>query len=82
MTSGGCLPLPRGYINVHDHNIETSSLKLLGQLKPNFMWSIISLGKGNETFAGCNLDTSGSRISGDGRYQRRQKTKIKSNSKR
>ena len=27
---GGCLPLPRGYIHVYDHNIETSSLKPLG----------------------------------------------------
>ena len=34
----GCLLLPRGYIDVFDHNIQTySSLKLLGQLKPNFM---------------------------------------------
>ena len=36
------------YVNghaVYDHNIQTSSsLKLLGQSKPNFMWSI--LGKG------------------------------------
>ena len=40
----GCLPLPRGYIHVHvyDHNIQTSSsLKPLGQSKPNFMWSIL-----------------------------------------
>ena len=28
---GGCLPLPRGYIHVYDHNILTSSLKPLGQ---------------------------------------------------
>ena len=38
----GCLPLPPGLytrIYVYDHNIQTStSLKLLGQLKPNFMW--------------------------------------------
>ena len=39
-TPGGCLPQPRGYIHVYDHNIQTSSLKPLGQLKPNFMWSI------------------------------------------
>ena len=33
----GCLPLPQGYIHVYDHNIQTSSsLKPLGQLKPNF----------------------------------------------
>ena len=30
------------YINVYDHNIQTSSsLQPLGQLKPNFMWSIV-----------------------------------------
>ena len=40
---GGCLPLPRGYIHVYDHNIQTSSLKPLGQSKPNFMWSILRL---------------------------------------
>ena len=39
---GGCLPLPRGYIHVYDHNVQISSLKLLGQSKPNFMWSIQS----------------------------------------
>ena len=39
---GGCLPLPWGYIHVYDHNIQTSSsLKPLGQSKPNFMWSIL-----------------------------------------
>ena len=44
---GGCLPLSRGYINVYDQNIQiSSSLKPLGQSKPNFMWS--SLRKGNE----------------------------------
>ena len=37
----GCLPLPRGYIHVYDHNIQTSSLKPLGQSKPNFLWSIL-----------------------------------------
>ena len=42
LTPVGCLSLPRGYIHVYDHNIQTSSsLKPLGQLKPNFMWSII-----------------------------------------
>ena len=42
---GACLPLPRGYIHVHDHNIQTSSaLKPLGQSKPNFMWSIVRKG--------------------------------------
>ena len=35
---GGCLPLPRGYIHVYDHNIQTSSsLKSLGQSKPKFV---------------------------------------------
>ena len=39
---GGWLPLPWGYIHVYDHNIQTSSsLKPLGQSKPNFMWSIL-----------------------------------------
>ena len=41
LTQGGCQPLPRGYIHVYDHNIQTSSLKPLGKLKPNFMWSIV-----------------------------------------
>ena len=42
MAPGGCLPLPRGYIQVYFHNIETSSpLKPLGQSKPNFMWNIL-----------------------------------------
>ena len=47
MSSGGCLPLPRGYIHVYDRNIQTSSsLKWLGQSKPNFMWSIVRKGEG------------------------------------
>ena len=41
LTPGGCLPLPQGYIHVYDHNIQISSLRLPGQLKPNFMWSIV-----------------------------------------
>ena len=45
MSSGGCLPPPLGYIHVYDHNIQTSSLKLLGQSKPNFMWSIVTKGE-------------------------------------
>ena len=46
MSSGGRLPLPLGYIHVYDNNIQTSSsLKLLGQSKPNFMWSIVRKGK-------------------------------------
>ena len=37
----GCLPLPRGYIHVYGHNIQTySSLIPLGQSKPNFIRSI------------------------------------------
>ena len=33
-------PLSWGYVHVYDHNIHTStSLKPLGQLKPNFTWS-------------------------------------------
>ena len=32
LTTGGCLPLPWGYIHVYDHNIQTStSLKPLYQ---------------------------------------------------
>ena len=43
---GGCLPLPRDYIHIYDHNIQTSvSLKQLGQLKPNLMWSIARKGE-------------------------------------
>ena len=42
LTPGGCLPLPRGYIHVYDHNIQTStsnkSQTLSGAL----------LGRGNE----------------------------------
>ena len=45
MSSGGCLPLPRGYIHAYDHNIQTSSSqKPLSQSKPNFMWSIVRKG--------------------------------------
>ena len=41
---GVVCPCPGAIIHVYDHNIQTSSLKPLGQSKPNFMWSI--LGKG------------------------------------
>ena len=42
MSSGGCLPLLRGYIHAYDQNIQTSSsMKPLGQSRPNFMWSIV-----------------------------------------
>ena len=45
LTPGGCLPLPRGYMHVYDHHFQrSSSLKPLGQSKPNVMWSL--LGKG------------------------------------
>ena len=43
MSSGGYLPLSRGYIHVYDHNIQTS-LKPLGQSKPNIKWSIVRKG--------------------------------------
>ena len=46
MFVGGCLPLSRGYIHVYDHNIQrSSSLKLLGQSKPKFIWSICRKGE-------------------------------------
>ena len=46
MSSERCLPLPQGYIHVYDHNIQiSSSLILLGQSKPNFLWSIVRNGK-------------------------------------
>ena len=38
-------PVP-GYIHVYDHNIQTcSSLKPLGQSKPNIKWSIVRKGE-------------------------------------
>ena len=43
--SEGCLPLSRAYIHVYDHNIQTSSLKPLGQSKPNIKWSIVRKGE-------------------------------------
>ncbi|MEW8548546.1 MAG: hypothetical protein AB2693_34020 [Candidatus Thiodiazotropha sp.] len=39
MVSGDCLPLPWGYMRVYFHNIQTS-LKPLGQSKPNFIESL------------------------------------------
>ena len=46
LTPGSCLSLPWGYIHVYDHNIQRStSLKPLGQLKSNFMWSIVRKGE-------------------------------------
>ena len=45
-TPGAHLPQPRGIIHVYYHNIQTSSsLKLLGQSKPNFMRSIYRMGE-------------------------------------
>ena len=42
LSPGGCLPLPRGYIHVYDHNIKTSSsLKPLDQSNPNVLWSTV-----------------------------------------
>ena len=41
-TPGVCLPPPRGNIHVYYSDIQrASSLKLLGQSKPNFMRSIV-----------------------------------------
>ena len=41
-TPGVCLPPPRGNIHAYYSDIQiSSSLKLLGQSKPNFMWSIL-----------------------------------------
>ena len=45
LSSGGCLSLSRSYIHVYDHNIQTSSLKPLGQSKPNIKWSIFRKGE-------------------------------------
>ena len=37
-----CLSQPWGYIHVYDHHFQScSSLKPLGQSKPNFMWSLL-----------------------------------------
>ena len=45
LTTERCLSLPRGYIHVYDNNIQTNtSLKLLGQLKPN-LWSMVRKGQ-------------------------------------
>ena len=42
---GAGLPPPRGNIHVYYHTIQRySSLKPLGQSKPNFMWSILRKG--------------------------------------
>ena len=40
LNTGCCLPLSPGYIHEHhhDYHFQTSSLELLGQSKPNFMW--------------------------------------------
>ena len=37
-----CLPLPRGYIHAYDHFFLqiSSSRKLRGQSKPNFIWNL------------------------------------------
>ena len=45
-TPGAGLPPPRGNIQVYYHNVQrSSSLKLLSQSKPNFMWSILRKGE-------------------------------------
>ena len=38
------LSVPAPGIHVYDHNIQTSSLKQIGQSKPNFMRSIVRKG--------------------------------------
>ena len=46
MSSGVCLPPALGYLHAYDHDIQTSSsLKALGQSRPNFMWSIVREGE-------------------------------------
>ena len=45
-TPGVCLPPPRGNIHVYYSDIQrSSSLKLLGQSKPNFMFRIVKKGQ-------------------------------------
>ena len=45
MSLEGCLPLYWGYIHVYDHIIQTSSLKPLGQSKPDIKLSIVRKGE-------------------------------------
>ena len=33
--------MPWGYKHVYHHYVQTSSLKLLGQSKPNIMWTLL-----------------------------------------
>ena len=47
LSPGGCLPLFRGYKHVYDHIQTSSSLKSIGQSKPNFTWSILRKGNGS-----------------------------------
>ena len=35
MSTGGCLPQPRGYIHVYDHNIQTSSSETAWPVRAN-----------------------------------------------
>ena len=42
---GGVCPCPGGYIHVHDNYFQSSSLKVLGQSMPNFMWSLFGKGE-------------------------------------
>ena len=43
---GVCVPPPRGNLHAYYRNIQRySSLKPLGQSKPNFMWSIVRKGE-------------------------------------
>ena len=40
------LSLPRGNIHIYYHNVQkSSSLKPLGQSKPNFIWSMVRKGQ-------------------------------------
>ena len=41
---GVVCPCP-GAIYIYDHNIQASSLKPLGQSKPNFMWNFVRKGE-------------------------------------
>ena len=43
-SGGGGLPLLLGYIQVYEHNIQTSSLKPLSQSKPNFILNVVRKG--------------------------------------
>ena len=50
LSPDGCLLLSWGYIHVDDHHLQRSSLKQLGQSKPNFMWSFLGKGGGEKVY--------------------------------